>query len=162
MLDKLDGRVPAMSATPPMTNVKMENPVETTAAPNGNGVPANPNANAGNGNAPTNPIGCLQEYCVKCSLPMPIYDLQNTSGQPHQRNFEIIAKVGAITSTGVGSSKKDAKREAAVTLLAKLKALGSEVANAANTNANGTGGEVVDEETLKQVANMTIETLVRT
>ena len=167
MLDKLDGRVPAMSATPPMTNVKMENPGESNPASNGtngNGV-ANPSAmpgNAANGNSPTNPIGCLQEYCVKCSLPMPIYDLQNTSGQPHQRNFEIIAKVGSITSTGVGSSKKDAKREAAVTLLAKLKGLGSEVANAANvTPANGSGGEAVDEETLKQVANMTIETLVR-
>ena len=70
----------------------------------------------------------VQEYCVKCSLPLPIYDLQNTSGQPHQRNFDIIAKVGAIASNGIGTSKKDAKRDAATALLDKLKALGSEVA----------------------------------
>merc|ERR1719245_2420885 len=154
MLDKLDGRVPAMSATPPMTNVKMENQGEVPAG-NGNGVTPNPNP-AGNGNAPTNPIGCLQEYCVKCSLPMPIYDLQNTSGQPHQRNFQIVAKVGAITSNGTGTSKKDAKRDAATALLDKLKALGSEVASAAGANTNGTE---VDEELAKQVSNMKVDIL---
>ena len=161
MLDKLDGRAPAMTTPTTMANVKMENPTEgSQPASNGNGV-AN-NAGAANGNSPTNPIGCLQEYCVKCSLPMPIYDLQNTSGQPHQRNFEIVAKVGSIMSTGVGSSKKDAKREAAVTLLERLKALGSDVANQANGGSgSAAGGNDIDEETLKQVANMKIETLVR-
>ena len=161
MLDKLDGRAPAMTTPTTMANVKMENPTEgSQPASNGNGV-AN-NAGAANGNSPTNPIGCLQEYCVKCSLPMPIYDLQNTSGQPHQRNFEIVAKVGSIMSTGVGSSKKDAKREAAVTLLERLKALGSDVANQANGGSGSAAdGNDIDEETLKQVANMKIETLVR-
>ena len=160
MLDKLDGRAPAMTTPTTMANVKMENPTEgSQPASNGNGVTNN--AGAANGNSPTNPIGCLQEYCVKCSLPMPIYDLQNTSGQPHQRNFEIVAKVGSIMSTGVGSSKKDAKREAAVTLLERLKALGSDVANQANGGSgSAAGGNDIDEETLKQVANMKIETLV--
>ena len=106
---------------------------------------------------PSNPIGSLQEYCVKCSLPLPIYDLQNTSGQPHQRNFEIIAKVGAIASNGTGTSKKDAKRDAATALLDKLKALGSEVASAAGANTNGTE---VDEELAKQVSNMKVDILV--
>ena len=158
MLDKLDGRAPAMTST----TMPMENPAEAQAsqvAPNGNGVD-NHGINAENGNSPTNPIGCLQEYCVKCSLPMPIYDLGNTSGQPHQRNFEIVAKVGQIMTTGVGSSKKDAKREAAVTLLEKLKALGGDVAVQANGSGSAHVGKDIDEETLKQVANMKIETLV--
>lgn len=157
MLDKLDGRAPAMTST----TMPMENPAEAQAsqvAPNGNGVD-NHGINAENGNSPTNPIGCLQEYCVKCSLPMPIYDLGNTSGQPHQRNFEIVAKVGQIMTTGVGSSKKDAKREAAVTLLEKLKALGGDVAVQANGSGSAHVGKDIDEETLKQVANMKIETL---
>merc|ERR1712241_1462356 len=124
------------------------------AAPNGNGVDSH-GINTENGNSPTNPIGSLQEYCVKCSLPMPIYDLGNTSGQPHQRNFEIVAKVGAIASNGTGTSKKDAKRDAATELLAKLKALGSEVANAAGAATNGSGE--VDEEMVKQVANMKVD-----
>ena len=160
MLDKLDGRAPAMTPT----TMPMENPAEaqaSQAAPNGNGVDSH-GINAENGNSPTNPIGSLQEYCVKCSLPMPIYDLGNTSGQPHQRNFEIVAKVGQIMTTGVGSSKKDAKREAAVTLLEKLKALGGSVAVQANGGSGSAHvGNDIDEETLKQVANMKIETLVR-
>ena len=98
---------------------------------------------------------------MKCSLPLPIYDLQNTSGQPHQRNFEIIARVGAIASNGTGTSKKDAKRDAATELLAKLKALGSEVANAAGAATNGSGNlSEVDEEMVKQVANMKVDILV--
>ena len=150
MLDKLDGRVPAL----PPTTMPKENPAKAQASQ------AAPNDE--NGNSPTNPIGSLQEYCVKCSLPMPIYDLGNTSGQPHQRNFEIVAKVGQIMTTGVGSSKKDAKREAAVTLLEKLKALGGSVAVQANGGSGSAHvGNDIDEETLKQVANMKIETLVR-
>merc|ERR1712193_86157 len=128
---------------------------------NGNqaGTPGNTGNGTGNGSGtslPSNPIGSLQEYCVKCSLPLPIYDLQNTSGQPHQRNFEIIAKVGAIASNGTGTSKKDAKRDAATALLDKLKALGSEVASATGANTNGTE---VDEELAKQVSNMKVDIL---
>jgi hypothetical protein len=114
------------------------------------------NGNGSGAALPSNPIGSLQEYCVKCSLPLPIYDLQNTSGQPHQRNFDIIAKVGAIASNGTGTSKKDAKRDAATALLDKLKALGSEVAIAAGSGTNGSGNlSEVDEEMIKQAGNMT-------
>ena len=182
MLDKIDGRVPAVGPSlPGMPQPNLDNKVTSQSGTdavsqsngaNGNsgtgvsggpapggGAPGNGNANGGSGAAlPSNPIGSLQEYCVKCSLPLPIYDLQNTSGQPHQRNFEIIAKVGAIASNGTGTSKKDAKRDAATELLAKLKALGSEVANAAGAATNGSGE--VDEEMVKQVANMKVDILV--
>ena len=98
----------------------------------------------GGAGAPTNPIGKIQEYCVKFSLPLPIYDLQNTIGQPHQRNFEIIAKVGSVNAIGSGTSKKDAKRSAASALLAKLKAMGNDVTSLSNIipPANGTANSV--------------------
>jgi len=181
MLDKIDGRVPAdagmntpagMPNQPNLNNktitsqsgteaVSQSNGANGTPAGNGNqgGTPGTAGNGTGNGSGtslPSNPIGSLQEYCVKCSLPLPIYDLQNTSGQPHQRNFEIIAKVGAIASNGTGTSKKDAKRDAATALLDKLKALGSEVASAAGANTNGTE---VDEELAKQVSNMKVDIL---
>ena len=177
MLDKIDGRVPAtagMNTPAGMPQPNLDNKiagqsgteVQSNGAngnpgavgPPGSGAPGAPGTN-GNGSGaalPSNPIGSLQEYCVKCSLPLPIYDLQNTSGQPHQRNFDIIAKVGAIASNGTGTSKKDAKRDAATALLDKLKALGSEVAIAAGSGTNGTGNlSEVDEEMIKQAGNMT-------
>lgn len=177
MLDKIDGRVPAtagMNTPAGMPQPNLDNKiagqsgteVQSNGAngnpgavgPPGSGAPGAPGTN-GNGSGaalPSNPIGSLQEYCVKCSLPLPIYDLQNTSGQPHQRNFDIIAKVGAIASNGTGTSKKDAKRDAATALLDKLKALGSEVAIAAGSGTNGSGNlSEVDEEMIKQAGNMT-------
>jgi len=179
MLDKIDGRVPAAGMNTPagMPQPNLDNKTitsqsgtEAISQSNGaNGTPGtggngtgSPGAGNGTGNGsgtslPSNPIGSIQEYCVKCSLPLPIYDLQNTSGQPHQRNFEIIAKVGAIASNGTGTSKKDAKRDAATALLDKLKALGSEVANAAGAATNGTEG--VDEELAQQVSNMKVDIL---
>jgi len=165
MLDKIDGRVPAtagMNTPAGMTQPNLDSKIASQPGTEGQSNGSNGNAGAGekdkaNGGSgaalPSNPIGSLQEYCVKCSLPLPIYDLQNTSGQPHQRNFDIIAKVGAITSNGTGTSKKDAKRDAATALLDKLKALGSEVAAAAGAATNGNGE--VNEEMLKQVNAMT-------
>ena len=97
---------------------------------------------------------------------MPIYDLQNTVGQPHQRNFEIIAKVGSVNAIGSGTSKKDAKRSAASALLAKLKSMGNDVTTLSNIipPSNGTANSVGDiEEELelaKGVSGMKIETLV--
>ena len=82
-------------------------------------------------------VGSLQEYCMKRNLPLPIYDLQNTSGPPHQPQFEILAKVGSIVTVGSGANKKYAKSAAATALLSKLKAFGSDVANVAGTTVNG-------------------------
>ena len=54
-------------------------------------------------------------------LPMPVYDVQNVGGQPHQRVFTIGVKVGSLAMTGEGTSKKDSKREAAEKMYEKLK-----------------------------------------
>ena len=53
-----------------------------------------------------NPIGELQEFCVKNGLPIPIYDLGSVDGQPHKRSFVMIAKVGVVHMAGNGTSKK--------------------------------------------------------
>ena len=37
---------------------------------------------------------------------MPIYDLGNVEGLPHKRSFVMIAKVGVVTMSGNGTSKK--------------------------------------------------------
>lgn len=52
--------------------------------PGGNGNQGRtPGTGKGSGTSlPSNPIGALQEWCVKCSLPLPIYEW--TAGQPHQ------------------------------------------------------------------------------
>ena len=146
MLDKLDGRVPAL----PPTTMPKENPAKAQASQ------AAPNDE--NGNSPTNPIGSLQEYCVKYSLPMPIFDLGHNSGHPNQR-FVIVAKVGQFMSAGYGLSKNDAKREAAGTLLEELKELGGNFnvtvqANEGSGSAHVGNDKVItideDEPTLKK------------
>jgi dsRNA-specific ribonuclease len=71
------------------------------------------------------PIGRLQEYCVKHSLDLPIYDLQNTIENPQE--YHMAAKVGNIVSHGYGALKKEAKKDAALCLLAKVKASGPKV-----------------------------------
>ncbi len=40
-----------------------------------------------------NPVGQLQEFCVKHGLPMPVYDLGNVDGQPHQVKLEKVIVV---------------------------------------------------------------------
>lgn len=51
---------------------------------------------------------------------MPVYDLGNVEGQPHQRSFTIKCRVGTVLVNGAGTSKKDAKRDAATKMLDEL------------------------------------------
>ncbi len=37
---------------------------------------------------------------------MPIYDLGNVEGLPHKRSFVMVAKVGVVSMSGSGTSKK--------------------------------------------------------
>jgi RISC-loading complex subunit TARBP2 len=69
-----------------------------------------------------NTIGQLQELCVRHGLPMPMYDLLQVEGQPHQRSFHYGVRVGNLKAEGEGSSKKDAKRDAAQAMLKILRA----------------------------------------
>lgn len=49
---------------------------------------------------PGNPIGTLQEMCMSCRWPPPIYDLKSEKGLPHERLFTIECKVFKNSETG--------------------------------------------------------------
>merc|ERR1719370_1429353 len=137
MLDILDGRAPnggEKAATADSNGTAAAAADGSAAAASGdakedgkpdgetNGTAKKP---APTGPLPGNKIGMLQEYCVTKGLPMPVYDVTLVGGQPHQRSFTIAAKVGCLALTGEGTSKKDAKREAATKMYDRLKALGT-------------------------------------
>jgi len=124
MLDILDGRAPsggdanaAAAAKPATDGTNGEAGKEGAKAVENGKKPAAPQVG--------NKIGMLQEFCVTKGLPMPVYEVQNVGGQPHQRVFTILVKVGSLALTGEGTSKKESKREAATKMYDKLKELGA-------------------------------------
>lgn len=130
MLDKLDGRVPAQDGQQPLPPV--------------------PDSNATK--APGNTVGGLQEHCVRHGYPMPTYTGEAVDGQTHQKKFAMVCTVGKIKETGSGSSKKDAKRESAQKMINKLKSLGP-------NGGEQAGDLTVDEEVLKKMSNLKVNTL---
>lgn len=68
-----------------------------------------------------NPIGMLQELCTSLHLPPPVYITECEDGLPHQRLFTVSCNVSEYKQTGVGKSKKIAKRLAANNLYLMLK-----------------------------------------
>lgn len=68
-----------------------------------------------------NPIGMLQELCTSLHLPPPVYITECEEGLPHQRLFTVSCNVSKYKQTGVGKSKKIAKRLAANNLYLMLK-----------------------------------------
>lgn len=68
-----------------------------------------------------NPIGMLQELCTSLHLPPPAYITEFEDGLPHQRLFTVSCNVSEYKHTGVGKSKKIAKRLAANNLYLLLK-----------------------------------------
>ena len=148
MLDKLDGREPSQPTTPGQTILGSGGPTGTIISTTGeNGIQIKPEdlMKEGNGcimggqeNA-GNTIGQLQEHCVRHGLPMPTYDLASVGGQPHQRSFAINCRVGCLSISGEGTSKKDAKREAATKMWQRLKILGNNALQLVTGSENGSG-----------------------
>lgn len=73
-------------------------------------------------NVPGNPVGGLQEFTQKKLLRPPIYEFISEQGEgpPHCREFVCIVNLGKLKETGIGKSKKTAKRAAAFNMLKKL------------------------------------------
>lgn len=69
---------------------------------------------------PGNPVGSLQELCMSRHWPPPVYDLAAEEGFPHERTFSISCSIGCHKETGIGKSKKLAKRQAAYRMLQQL------------------------------------------
>lgn len=69
-----------------------------------------------------NPVGKLQEICMKMRVNPPDYDTCNEKGLAHERIFILSCTIVSLNMTtyGEGRSKKLAKRQAAENMLAKL------------------------------------------
>nr|AHY18682.1 R2D2 [Bemisia tabaci] len=70
-----------------------------------------------------NPIGQLQELCMARRWPPPTYTTETEEGLPHERLFTVVCTIFKQKETGVGKSKKLAKREAASKMWHKMKDL---------------------------------------
>merc|ERR1712107_632480 len=69
---------------------------------------------------PDNPIGSVQELSQFRRVAPPQYFLQDASGESHCPSFTIQVVWCDLTATGVGTSKKEAKRLAAKYLLEQV------------------------------------------
>lgn len=69
-----------------------------------------------------NPVGKLQEICMKMRVNPPDYDTCDERGLAHERIFVLSCSIASLnlTTLGDGRSKKLAKRQAAEHMLAKL------------------------------------------
>ena len=67
-----------------------------------------------------NPVGDLQEICMNRRMQPPVYEVSLEEGQPHERKFVIVCKVGKHAESGSGKSKKLAKRLSAHKMLQTL------------------------------------------
>jgi len=181
MLDKLDGRAPTQDGVQPLPPVTEITPPKPSSG-EGNGdakekkqgdgdesTDGDGNKVEGNGTAAntsmSNTIGQLQELCVHRGLPMPIYDLAAVDGQPHMREFAMTVRVGSLAAKGEGTSKKDAKRDAALQMVTQIKGLvgeGKEIAAVSGKDAaNEEELSKEDKELAEKVEKMKIDPLTK-
>lgn len=73
---------------------------------------------------PDNPVGKLQEICMRKHWNPPVYNFEQEVGPPHDREFKYSCTIENmnIVEHGQGKSKKTAKRESAVVMLNRLRA----------------------------------------
>lgn len=106
LLDKLVGNTDGMIKTP---------------------IPVHIPTGARNDDQNPNPIGQLQELCMSRRWPPPTYTTETEEGLPHERLFTVVCTIFKQKETGVGKSKKIAKRQAASKMWLKMKDLPMEV-----------------------------------
>nr|XP_028604353.1 interferon-inducible double-stranded RNA-dependent protein kinase activator A isoform X2 [Podarcis muralis] len=69
----------------------------------------------------SNPIGSLQELAIQKGWRLPEYSLAQETGPLHKREFTMTCRIETFVETGIGTSKKLAKRNAAEKLLDKFR-----------------------------------------
>jgi len=94
---------------------------------------------------PDNPIGSLQELAQSRGVGPPQYVLQDASGESHCPSFTIQVCWCDLTATGVGTSKKEAKRLAAKHLLEQVEGGGN---STSDNNCDNTDGDNENDDTL--------------
>lgn len=69
-----------------------------------------------------NPVGELQELCMRRCWRPPVYESVDVIGLPHDRTFQYICRLESmdLREFGIGKTKKSAKRESARNLLVQL------------------------------------------
>ncbi len=123
-----------------------------------------------------NPVGELQEICMNRRMQPPIYEGQSyfstylasellksllsvslEEGQPHERKFVIVCKVGKYQESGNGKSKKLAKRQSASRMLKTLQThpldndmMGGPVGEGESAAAAAASLHTIDEDDLAQ------------
>jgi ribonuclease-3 len=67
----------------------------------------------------------LQEFLQGRSLPLPVYDVVETSGSDHRRIFTVACRVESLdqVTTGTGSSRRAAEKEAAEAMIGRIEDL---------------------------------------
>ena len=70
--------------------------------------------------APDNPVGKLQEKCSQLKLPVPEYELEEELGQPHEKSFKVVVRLGKLKARSQAKTKKAAKRVAAELMLSQI------------------------------------------
>ncbi|XP_030642715.1 interferon-inducible double-stranded RNA-dependent protein kinase activator A homolog [Chanos chanos] len=70
-----------------------------------------------------NPVGELQELAMQRGWHLPEYTVCMEAGPPHMKEFTVTCKLETLSQTGVGNSKKLAKRAAAEKILEELRRL---------------------------------------
>ncbi|XP_077556383.1 protein Loquacious-like isoform X1 [Haemaphysalis longicornis] len=68
-----------------------------------------------------NPVGELQELCMKLRWRPPFYETVIEDGLPHERTFGISCLVNNLNEMGKGKSKRLAKRQAAKKMIELIK-----------------------------------------
>ena len=63
------------------------------------------------------PKTVLQEWAQGQGLPLPSYDVAETTGPEHAREFLVDVAVGDLHARGTGRSKREAQENAAAALL---------------------------------------------
>ena len=68
------------------------------------------------------PKSRLQELLQGRGLALPVYAVKNVSGKAHKQSFDVSCNIPELdcTTSGYGSTRRDAEQEAALTMLEKV------------------------------------------
>ena len=62
----------------------------------------------------------LQEWLQARQMDLPLYELIEVTGKPHQQTFEVTCAIPGSTTRGAGTTRRNAEQEAALAMLSEL------------------------------------------
>jgi ribonuclease-3 len=68
----------------------------------------------------------LQEWLQARQMGLPDYALLQVSGKAHQQTFAVSCTASGATTSGQGSTRRNAEQQAAEAMLSRLKEAGSD------------------------------------